>query len=346
MDSITFDSHVQEKLRNAIKTLKKTKSPTPQGQDLFDGIQPRLPKTREEDEQLSIASRPKRDIIAMRKDNEDASTRDENQEPDQIEHSDDEVKGHEMEQSHSTCGVKGLRGSHSRGSPSGHLDNTPSWTDYIHDLAAYLSTHYPLFTAKDISDRAKPEKLPGQVFFEETAEFSNLLSDFDEDLKDSVKNILVFNLKDMPRTSRDLWSTSEVQLPHLTASGYPSGRCWKSEYPNETSLLLATMSSLKAQVSSRTQVYRRGETDKTTDSEVALAQMAYEDRSNPVWLTGLYLKALTDGAFRPSVAIDKRVESFDITNQQLLLTPKYTFTNLHIGKVLLPNSLSSADCHR
>lgn len=77
----------------------------------------------------------------------------------------------------SFCGVDGSGASPPDAVSNDPFDDKHSWTDDIQDIASYLSTHYPNFKAKDISERTKPERLPGQSYFEETIEFRDLLSD-------------------------------------------------------------------------------------------------------------------------------------------------------------------------
>jgi hypothetical protein len=52
----------------------------------------------------------------------------------------------------------------------------------------------------------------------------------------------------------------------------------------------------------------------------------------PIFLTGLRLALHSGGCVQHSDGIEQLVEPYEETNQQLNLTPKFSFVDLHIGE--------------
>jgi hypothetical protein len=82
-------------------------------------------------------------------------------------------------------------------------------------------------------------------------------------------------------------------------------------------------------------VFSRGEGDDSVDLQEAIAQLVDPEPNNPVFLTGLKLPLLSKSLFRTLIELSNFVEPYEETNIQLNLTPKYSFVDLHIGKVQL-----------
>jgi hypothetical protein len=98
-------------------------------------------------------------------------------------------------------------------------------------------------------------------------------------------------------------------------------------------MILSTLNiieSAKSDPGLSCRAYCRGEVSTTVDPRTAVAQL-YEPRlSNPICLVGFKLPIIADGLLTTPLALSEFVESFDEADQQILLTPKFCLTDLHL----------------
>lgn len=81
-------------------------------------------------------------------------------------------------------------------------------------------------------------------------------------------------------------------------------------------------------------LYSQGLADPVSDPRKAIAQLHEPDKSNPVALIGYRLpKLMSDEnpGFITPVTLTRFAEPFNEDNRQILLTPKFWKTDLHIG---------------
>jgi hypothetical protein len=76
--------------------------------------------------------------------------------------------------------------------------------------------------------------------------------------------------------------------------------------------------------------FRRGEADTKVDPRMAIAQLHDPRDCNHVSLIGFSLASVPDTSFSAPLALSEFVEPCDESNLQLIFTPKYCFTDLHI----------------
>jgi hypothetical protein len=76
----------------------------------------------------------------------------------------------------------------------------------------------------------------------------------------------------------------------------------------------------------------QGEVDEAFDPYLVLSQLIDPDPNKPAFLTGLRLPSVDYFGFRSPYDISTIIEPFDETNNQVNLTPKYSFVDLHTGR--------------
>ncbi|KAH7357093.1 hypothetical protein BKA65DRAFT_580384 [Rhexocercosporidium sp. MPI-PUGE-AT-0058] len=125
-----------------------------------------------------------------------------------------------------------------------------------------------------------------------------------------------------------MWNESTTTIPRV----FRAAECWDEEkIPSMTKLLLSTIHHIESSMGKADRgydVYRRSEQSTTVDPRLAIAQLVEPSEAGPVVLIGLNI--LPQGIFHVLVSLSEFVEGVEEDNQQLLLTPKYAFTDLHM----------------
>jgi len=157
------------------------------------------------------------------------------------------------------------------------------------------------------------------------------LKDFDPDTFKLIQSLQLSTLSHCPEEIRAMWTESTTSTPQLLSSQH----CWTRAPSNTTDLILATLDQIQGAKSDLTigiPTYRRGEVDSTLDPRLAVAQLAEPNPNDPISIIGLRLEIMPDNLLKAPVSLSKFVEPFEEEDLQLLLTPKYCATDLHLGK--------------
>ncbi|KAL2073111.1 hypothetical protein VTL71DRAFT_10435 [Oculimacula yallundae] len=154
------------------------------------------------------------------------------------------------------------------------------------------------------------------------------LKDFSHQTTNKILALPLSTFETRSEQVTSLWTNSTTTLPRV----FTSAECWDEEHlPSTTNLILSTLHLIEAakKVSDRSfYVYRRSEPCPTVNPRLAIAQLVQPTESSPVVLIGL--DVLPKGVFHMPVSLAEFVEGAEEANQQLLLTPKYAFTDLHV----------------
>lgn len=160
------------------------------------------------------------------------------------------------------------------------------------------------------------------------------LDGFDESTKALLESIPLSTLDDISEGDKNLWEQVHTTYPRL----FQSKKCWGGQPPTDIALFLATMKMISESKSSSNPPYTafcRGEIDGEVDPSIALAQLWSPDPAMPVSLVGFNLpEILPKTIFRAPEEMSLYIEPFEEGNQQLLVTPTYSKTDLHIGMEL------------
>lgn len=101
----------------------------------------------------------------------------------------------------------------------------------------------------------------------------------------------------------------------------------------ETLQLIVHHRSPEKDDESTLRVNYQGEVDASVDPGMAIAQLLEPDPLKPVFLTGLRLPILAALGFRCPSDLCTVAEPMEESNVQINLTPKFSFVDLHIGKI-------------
>jgi hypothetical protein len=139
------------------------------------------------------------------------------------------------------------------------------------------------------------------------------------------------SLSSISEATAALWAGTTTTHPHL----FPSANCW-TEYPPSTSdLILSTLDFIANPTDelSEFSVYQRGDkTPKDFDARLAIAQLVEPSRASPVHMIGFKVPELEDRMLKCPVELSAWVEPYGECAHQLLVTPKWTMSDLHVGK--------------
>ncbi|KAH7357103.1 hypothetical protein BKA65DRAFT_474895 [Rhexocercosporidium sp. MPI-PUGE-AT-0058] len=152
------------------------------------------------------------------------------------------------------------------------------------------------------------------------AQLLQRLDDYGPITKAIVEGLSLTTLTSMTTFQTYLWSESTATRPRV----FEAGECWKKKPPTSEELIFETLDLIAA----------RKLAGKTKQNpRKAIAQLHEPDRLNPVGLIGYRLpKLLPDedpGLVTPA-ALSRFVEPFNDGNRQVLCTPKFWMTDLHI----------------
>jgi len=157
------------------------------------------------------------------------------------------------------------------------------------------------------------------------------LKEFVPDTFKLVQSLQLSTLSHCTEEIRAMWTESTTSTPQLLSSQH----CWTRAPSNTTDLILATLDQIQDARSDPTigiPTYRRGEVDSTLDPRLAVAQLAEPNPNDPISIIGLRLEIMPDKMLKAPVSLSRFVEPFEEEDLQLLLTPKYCATDLHLGK--------------
>jgi hypothetical protein len=156
-------------------------------------------------------------------------------------------------------------------------------------------------------------------------DLSVLLEGFNPAILKTILNITLCTLDNVPSETESLWETSTTTLPRL----FESADCWNEIPLESTKLILETLDAI-ADPNTTIAAFRRGEVDTKVDPRISIAQLHDPKELHPISLIGLNLPSIPETSFSAPLALSEFVEPRDESNLQLLLTPKYCFTDLHI----------------
>lgn len=157
------------------------------------------------------------------------------------------------------------------------------------------------------------------------------LEGFDQRILSVLQDMKLHSLDQVPQKTRKLWTDSTTTYPHI----FPSNECWLRTPPTSSELILSTLDTFAAQSQNQPgsfNVYRRGEFS-DVDPRTAIAQLSSPTNTAVVVIAGLRVKNLPDNILTTPEALSEFVEAYEHTNHQLLLTPKFAHTDIHIGKM-------------
>lgn len=128
-----------------------------------------------------------------------------------------------------------------------------------------------------------------------------------------------------------------IQYNGRVPKKHDARRCWARALPDNIDIRLFTetvslISKCKKDTSKACVVIHRGDPDFQIDPLTAVAQLYCPDPWNPMKLLDLRLPVLPDGILKAPPGLKADPDSVD--NLQLMLTPKYSWTQLHFGMAL------------
>lgn len=157
---------------------------------------------------------------------------------------------------------------------------------------------------------------------------------FDPEVIKTFKQLKLSTPADMTPEVRQLWEDYNSRVPSII----DARRCWSDERPTDLKLFAATIEQLRNATSTFT-VIRRGEPTNDISAAVeAIGQLVYPHCWNPLKLVDLRFDILPDGIFTLPKGV---VHAYEVENLQVMLTPKYYYTQLHFGTPLPPIPISN-----
>ncbi|KAE8372197.1 hypothetical protein BDV26DRAFT_286157 [Aspergillus bertholletiae] len=146
-----------------------------------------------------------------------------------------------------------------------------------------------------------------------------------------------------------IWNSSTVSVPVLL----PSSKCWVSHAPLQDELIEDTVQAIAGyspSMSGSESTFRvnfQGEVDSSVKPSLAIAQLV-KPRSDKatVYLTGLRLPTVDKLGFRCPDDLCTVVEPMEESNQQVNLTPRFSFVDLHIDYGADGISTPIGDCQK
>lgn len=144
-------------------------------------------------------------------------------------------------------------------------------------------------------------------------------------------------LKSMSEKSRSLYLSTTSCVPSLL----DSSQSWRGRMPVVRELVIDTLQKVQSSdystVTHRSElqfcVNYQGKVDKTVNSLIVISQLVDSDPNKTAFLTGLRLRIVDDLGFCVPHDLCRDFEPFSESNNQVNLTPKHSFVDLHIGKL-------------
>ncbi|PVH83851.1 hypothetical protein DL98DRAFT_615218, partial [Cadophora sp. DSE1049] len=147
----------------------------------------------------------------------------------------------------------------------------------------------------------------------------------------TINKILALQVSTFEHRSEEtarLWTESTTMVPRV----FPAAECWDEEnLPSTTKMIISTLNLIDSTKNNECRpydVYRRSEHAPKVDPRLAIAQLIEPTEASPVTVIGLNF--LPQGIFHVPVSLSEFVEGVEEANQQLILTPKFAFTDLHL----------------
>jgi hypothetical protein len=171
-------------------------------------------------------------------------------------------------------------------------------------------------------------------------EILSQLQDFEDSAKLEIEKLSLSTMDEITPEMEKMWNKSTITYPQILESDH----CWKSQPPTSEELFLKTDDLIAARKLAEKHgkqddykeycpAFRDGLYDPTLDPRKALFQLYEPKKKNPVAICGYRLpEFIEDSALKPPLALTKFVEPVNEDNLQILLTPKFWITDLHIGR--------------
>jgi hypothetical protein len=157
------------------------------------------------------------------------------------------------------------------------------------------------------------------------------LDGFDRGTINTLSQMDLSPISAIPAETTRLWVETSTTTPRL----FPSSDCWTGPPPSTTQLILSTLNFLSDREPQKIEftVFHRGEAaPPNIERRLAITQLLEPDRVNPVHFIGFKIPQLRDELLKCPLALSEYVEPYEESGHQLILTPKYTLSDLHIGE--------------
>ncbi|KUJ17269.1 uncharacterized protein LY89DRAFT_733134 [Mollisia scopiformis] len=164
------------------------------------------------------------------------------------------------------------------------------------------------------------------------------LYEFESSTRRMLEDITLSTPEEASSEIKEMWTQSTTTYPHI----YDSDLCWNSNRPSSKDLIIHTINLIADRKEAEAKgiaddyevyvpAFSKSLLDENMDPLTAIAQLYEPDKTNPVALVGYRLPDLIpEHSFDTPVALTKHVEPFPEGNLQILLTPKFWTTDLHI----------------
>ncbi|KAK6591461.1 hypothetical protein H4I95_12191 [Botrytis cinerea] len=144
---------------------------------------------------------------------------------------------------------------------------------------------------------------------------------FDDNVIGTFRKLNLSTVHDISPEMRELWMKYNGRVPEKLNAR----RCWTDERPSDAKLFTATVEQIQNSSVTCT-IIQRGEPTDKKEAIQAVAQLAFPDPWNPLKLLDLRLPILTDDILRVP---NDLVCAYEVDNLQVMLTPKYSWAQLH-----------------
>ncbi|CAD6446258.1 6f84c146-6972-41d6-b92b-bd7f8c8dfd45 [Sclerotinia trifoliorum] len=144
---------------------------------------------------------------------------------------------------------------------------------------------------------------------------------FDDNVIRTFQKLNLSTVHDISPEMKELWIKYNGRMP----SKLDARRCWTDERPSDAKLFAATIEQIQNSSVTCT-VIQRGEPTDEKKAIQAVAQLAFPDPWNPLKILDLRLPILRNDIF---MVPNDLVCSYEVDNLQVLLTPKYSWSQLH-----------------
>jgi hypothetical protein len=165
------------------------------------------------------------------------------------------------------------------------------------------------------------------------------LHKFDSSVYRMLQDITLSTPEEASLETKELWTSATATRPQTFESRF----CWRSYPPSGVDLIIRTCNSIAARKQAEAKgtaddyedyvpAFSKSLYDENLDPLTAIAQLSHPDITKPAALVGYRLPDLVpDGSLVCPEALTQFVEPFKEENLQILLTPEFWVTDLHIG---------------
>lgn len=170
------------------------------------------------------------------------------------------------------------------------------------------------------------------------------LHKFDLNTLRMLQNIPPSTPEEASPETKELWTQSTATWPQIFESRF----CWKRHPPSGVDLIIQTCNSIAARKEALAKgiaddyefyvpAFSQSLYDEKLDPLTAVAQLSHPDITKPAALLGYRLpELLPDGSLVTPETLTQFIEPFNQDNLQVLLTPEFWVTDLHIGMTATP----------